>query len=78
MFGLEPAENELVYLLHDCPTGGITGGEHHCRTSEKKALHIDWWSVLTLVLYSKIQRKFYCCKMEKGRTYGCMKVSLIQ
>ena len=50
MFGSELAENELVYLLHDCPTGGITGGEHHCRTSEKKALHIDWWSVITLVL----------------------------
>ena len=33
MFGLELAENELVYLIHDCPIGGITGGEYHCRTS---------------------------------------------
>jgi len=35
MFGLELAENELVYLLHDCPIGGmsgITGGERRCRS----------------------------------------------
>ena len=49
MFGLELAENELVYLLHDCPRGGITGGERHCRSSEKKAFHMDWL-VITLVL----------------------------
>ena len=52
MFGLELAENELVYLLHDCPIGGmsgITGGERRCRSSEKKALHMEWL-VITLVL----------------------------
>ena len=49
MFGLELAENELVYLLHDCPIGAITGGENHCRSSEKKAFHMDWL-LMTLVL----------------------------
>ena len=49
MFGLELAENKLVYLLHDCPRGGNTGGERHCRSSEKKAFQMDWLAI-TLVL----------------------------
>ena len=31
------------------------------------------WLVITLLLQSKIQRKFYCCKAQKGSTYGYIK-----
>ena len=41
MFGLELAENELCTYYMIAPIGGITGGERHCRSSEKKALHMD-------------------------------------